>query len=101
LRFERAVRFTCSIARRSASISQDSWRPYRNAGAKRATIADLRVTKLDSASVIATVRWNALSEDGTLLRDFTVSYQMLRKEPDRWRMLSYTYHAGRARSEEN
>lgn len=66
---------------------------YRNAGAKRAAIADLQVTQLDSASVIATVRWNALSEEGALLRDFTVSYQMLRQEFDGWRILSYTYHA--------
>jgi ketosteroid isomerase-like protein len=65
---------------------------YRNAGAKRATIADLQVAALDSVSVIATVRWNALSGDGALLRDFTVSYQMLRQEPDAWRILSYTYH---------
>src|SRR5919106_783923 len=47
---------------------------YRNAGAKRATIADLQVTQLDGASAIATVRWNALSEDRALLRDFSVSY---------------------------
>ena len=65
---------------------------YRNAGAKRATIADLRVTQLDSASVIATVRWNALAEDGALLRDFTTSYQMLRQKSDGWRIISYTYH---------
>lgn len=66
---------------------------YRNAGAKHATIADLQVMQLDGASAIATVRWNALSEDRGLLRDFTVSYQMLRQEPDGWRILSYTYHA--------
>lgn len=65
---------------------------YRNAGARRVTIADLRVVELDSASVIATVRWNALSEEGALLRDFTVSYQMLGQESDGWRILSYTYH---------
>lgn len=65
---------------------------YRNAGAAHATVADLQVTQLDSASVIATVRWNALSGDGALLRDFTTSYQMLRQEPDSWRILSYTYH---------
>jgi ketosteroid isomerase-like protein len=66
---------------------------YRNAGAKSATIADLQVTQLDDASAIATVRWNALSEDRALLRDFTVSYQLLRQDPDGWRILSYTYHA--------
>jgi len=42
--------------------------------------------------VIATVRWNALDADGTLLRDFTTSYQMLREESGEWRILSYTYH---------
>ncbi|MDQ3966640.1 MAG: hypothetical protein M3246_09400 [Actinomycetota bacterium] len=68
---------------------------YRNAGAKHATIADLQVAELDSANVIATVRWNALSEDGVLLRAFTVSYQML-QAPDGWRILSYTYHDERA-----
>jgi ketosteroid isomerase-like protein len=65
---------------------------YRSAGAKRATIAELRVARLDSASSIATVRWNALSEDGALLREFTVSYQLLR-QPGGWKILSYTYHA--------
>ena len=65
---------------------------YRNAGATRATIAELQVTQLDSTSAIATVRWNALSGDGALLRDFATSYQMLREEPGGWRILSYTYH---------
>ncbi len=65
---------------------------YRNAGATRATIAELQVTQLDRTSVIATVRWNALTADGTLLRDFTTSYQMLREESGEWRVLSYTYH---------
>lgn len=65
---------------------------YRNAGAKRAVIADLRVTKLDRTSAMATVRWNALAEDGSLLRDFATSYQLLRGEPAGWRVVSYTYH---------
>jgi ketosteroid isomerase-like protein len=65
---------------------------YRNAGATKATIAELQVTQLDRTSAIATVRWNALSGDGALLRDFATSYQMLREEPRGWRILSYTYH---------
>ncbi len=65
---------------------------YRNAGAARAAIEDLRVTQLDRTSAIATVRWNALSDDGALLRDFGTSYQILREEPGGWRILSYTYH---------
>ena len=65
---------------------------YRNAGATRATIADLQVTELDRTSVVATVRWNALDRDGALLRDFTTSYQMLSNERGGWRILSYIYH---------
>jgi ketosteroid isomerase-like protein len=65
---------------------------YRNAGAARAAIADLQVTRLDSTSLIATVRWNALADNGALLRDFTTSYQLLRDEHGGWRILSYTYH---------
>jgi hypothetical protein len=65
---------------------------YRNAGATSAKIADLQVTRLDSTSAMATVRWNALAHDGALLRDFVTSYQMLREGPGGWLILSYTYH---------
>jgi ketosteroid isomerase-like protein len=65
---------------------------YRNAGATEAAIADLQVVQLDDASSLATVRWIARSEDGTALREFTVTYQMLRRS-DGWTILSYTYHA--------
>jgi hypothetical protein len=65
---------------------------YRNAGAAEAAIADLQVMQLDDASSIATVRWSARAEDGTVLREFTVSYQMLRR-PGGWTILSYTYHS--------
>jgi hypothetical protein len=65
---------------------------YRNAGAAEAAIADLQVMQLDDASSIATVRWSARAEDGTVLREFTVSYQMLRR-PTGWTILSYTYHS--------
>ena len=67
---------------------------YGKAGAAQATIADLHVNRLDRTSAIATVRWNALSDVGVLLRDFTTSYQLLREERGGWRVLSYTYHHG-------
>lgn len=67
---------------------------YRQAGAAQATIADLRINRLDNMSAIATVRWNALSDVGELLRAFTTSYQLLREERGGWRVLSYTYHHG-------
>jgi len=65
---------------------------YRNAGAKRATIAALNSTQLGRSSMLATVRWNVQSEDGTVLRDFATSYHMLRQEPGGWQILSYTNH---------
>jgi len=65
---------------------------YRNAGATRATIADLHIARLDGANAFTTVRWNALSADGTLLRDFATTYQMLSDERGAWRILSYVYH---------
>ena len=65
---------------------------YRKAGAKRATIAALNITPLGRSSILATVRWTVESDDGTVLRDFATSYQMLRQEPGGWRLLSYTNH---------
>ena len=65
---------------------------YRDAGASRADVADLRVTQLDGTSAFVTVRWNAVSADGALLHAFTTSYQLLREPPGGWRILSYTYH---------
>lgn len=67
---------------------------YREAGATQATVADLHVTQLDSTTAIATVRWNAFSANGALLRDFTTSYHLLGEERGGWRILSYTYHHG-------
>ena len=64
------------------------------AGAAQATITDLHVNRLDATSAFATVRWNAVSDVGVLLRDFTISYQLLRQERGGWRVLSYTYHDG-------
>ena len=65
---------------------------YRNAGAKRATIAALSITPLGRSSILTTVRWNVQSDDGAELRDFATSYHMLRKETGGWRILSYTNH---------
>ena len=65
---------------------------FRQAGVAQVIIADLHVNRLDRMSAIATVRWNALSDVGELLRDFTASYQLLREDRGGWRVLSYTYH---------
>jgi ketosteroid isomerase-like protein len=65
---------------------------YRNAGAKRATIAALNITPLGRSSILTTVRWNVESDDGAVLRDFATSYHMLRQDLGGWRILSYTNH---------
>jgi ketosteroid isomerase-like protein len=65
---------------------------YRNAGATRAAIAALDVTPLGHSCALATVRWNAVADDGALVRDFATSYHMLRAESGDWRILSYTNH---------
>ena len=64
--------------RRHVSALMDA---YRNAGAAQATIAELQITQLGRTSAIATIRWNALSDDGGILRELTTSYQVLRNEP--------------------
>jgi ketosteroid isomerase-like protein len=65
---------------------------YRSAGATRAAIAALDVTPLGHSCALATVRWNAVADDGALVRDFATSYHMLRAESGDWRILSYTNH---------
>ena len=40
---------------------------------------------------MATVRWNVFGADGTLVRDFRTTYQLLRADGS-WRILSYTNH---------
>jgi hypothetical protein len=65
---------------------------YRNAGATRAAIAALEVTPLGHSCALAIVRWNAVADDGALVRAFTTSYHMLRAESGDWRILSYTNH---------
>lgn len=64
---------------------------YRDAGAAKAVIADLDVVPLGRTSALATVRWEALAGDGSLLRAFATSYQLLRDGPA-WRILAYVYH---------
>ena len=65
---------------------------YRNAGATEAAMAGLDVKPLGRSSVLATVHWNALAADGTLVRDFHTSYQLLRDGSTGWRILTYTNH---------
>jgi len=51
----------------------------------------MNTVQLGEYGVFATVNWNALDEDGNVVRDTWTSYQLL-TTPDGWRFLSYTNH---------
>jgi hypothetical protein len=61
------------------------------AGAGKWTPVEIDRRQLGEHSVFATVHWNALDEDGQVVRDTWTSYQLL-ATPDGWRFLSYTNH---------
>lgn len=65
---------------------------YRDAGAAEAAIADLHSVSLGRSSALVTVRWHARAADGSLLRDFFTSYQLLRSGDGSWLILGYVYH---------
>ena len=65
---------------------------YRDAGAAEAAIADLQVTRLGRTSALATVQWQARAADGSVLREFATSYQLLDDGAGGWRILAYVYH---------
>jgi hypothetical protein len=52
---------------------------------------EIQTRQLGEHSVFATAHWNAVDEDGQVLRDTWTSYQLL-ASPDGWRFLSYTNH---------
>jgi hypothetical protein len=55
------------------------------------TPVEIDARKLGDDSVFATVHWNALDEDGQVVRDTWTSYQLLATS-DGWRFVSYTNH---------
>ena len=63
---------------------------YRSAGAASADIVAIDVQEQGTEAVLATVHWHVRAADGTVLRDFRTSYQLLVADP--WRILSYVNH---------
>ncbi len=63
---------------------------YRSAGAAAADIAAIRVQEQGLEAVLATVDWQVRAADGTVVRDFSTSYQLIVADP--WRILSYVNH---------
>jgi len=64
---------------------------YGRSGAARADIASLELAPLGASGVNATVNWHVRAADGSLLKDFRTTYQLLRTDGG-WRILSYTNH---------
>lgn len=63
---------------------------YRSAGAATADVVALEVLEQGDSAAVATVRWLVRSVDGTVVRDFRTSYQML--GPDPWTIHAYVNH---------
>lgn len=63
---------------------------YRSVGAAAAEIAGIDLREQGTEAVLATVNWHVKAADGTILRDFSTSYQVIFADP--WRILSYVNH---------
>ena len=63
---------------------------YRNAGAAAADVVSVDVLDQGDSAAVATVHWHVGAADGTTVRDFRTSYQLL--GPDPWRILGYVNH---------
>lgn len=63
---------------------------YRSMGAAAADIVDINVQEQGTEAVLATVDWHVRAADGTVLRDFSTSYQLIVADP--WRIISYVNH---------
>jgi len=64
---------------------------YRGGGAATWTPVAIDTRRLGEHAAFATVRWNALDADGTVVRDTETTYHLLTNS-NGWRFLSYTNH---------
>lgn len=60
-------------------------------GGKRGRFFDLEVVPIGSRSVLATVTWELLKADDSVLRSWRHSYNLLRTG-DTWQILASTFH---------
>jgi hypothetical protein len=63
---------------------------YQSAGAASADIVDIDILEQGTDAVLATVHWHVRAPDGTIVRDFRTSYQLVAADP--WQILSYVNH---------
>ena len=64
---------------------------YRGGGVATWRRIETDTRELGEYSVFTTIRWNAVDEDGSVLRDTRTTYHLL-ATADGWRLLSYTNH---------
>lgn len=62
---------------------------YRNAGAAVAETEELEPLVQGDRAALVTVHWNVRAADGTMIRDFRTSYQLVAHP---WRILGYVNH---------
>jgi ketosteroid isomerase-like protein len=64
---------------------------YHAEGQRRSSFVDLEVKPIGSESVLATLKWQMLREDGSTIRTWPQSYNLIRPN-GRWQILASTIH---------
>jgi hypothetical protein len=64
---------------------------YHQEGCRYWHYADLQTVALGSTSALASLTWEMLREDGSIIRSFRQSYNLLRRGPE-WKILASTFH---------
>ncbi|WP_346927004.1 DUF4440 domain-containing protein [uncultured Arthrobacter sp.] len=63
---------------------------YRASGAVAADIEGVDILEQGDSAALATVHWRVRAADGSVVRDFRTSYQLV--GPDPWRIFAYVNH---------
>jgi hypothetical protein len=66
---------------------------YRRDGCRGIRFTDLDVVPMGERSALGTVTWELLREDGTVLRRWRQSYNLVRIDAG-WQIMASTYHIG-------
>jgi hypothetical protein len=66
---------------------------YYRDGCRACRFRDLDVVPMGGRSVLGTVTWELLRENGRVLKEWRQSYNIVRVEPG-WQILASTYHVG-------
>lgn len=71
------------------------WATWRQEGYSRFAISNLSATPVGGQSALVTLTWHLLREDGTQIRQWNQSYQLL-QVGGAWKVLSSTFHRAAA-----